>query len=314
MRWLSEDAVPPSLLPSFKLAGASGDGRHAYANENGAFIGRGVPLLECDRRGRFRPRDTAVLERLLMIGYGSPFDLGWRAPRLRQIADALNDGDLALASIALVHMQLPPLPNTEWAHAMAKADGLLAKENPEWADEPRVPAGNPDGGQWTDEDASAAGDEAPAIRPAAAQVDETQARKERFVDAHLADTIKLAERLGIPVENILGLAALESRWGEARFAREGNNFFGIHYPAPFATGYLQARGGPAKVATFASYADSLRSFETIAGSVIRDVKDPREFAAALWQSGKFGVGNPTYVRDVASTIRGLRPVVSRRRV
>jgi hypothetical protein len=25
----------------------------------------------------------------------------------------------------------------------------LRKDNPDWEDEPRVPAGNPDGGQWT---------------------------------------------------------------------------------------------------------------------------------------------------------------------
>ena len=38
--------------------------------------------------------------------------------------------------------------------------------------------------------------------------------------------------LGIPVENILGLSALESTWGEHRFAAQGNNYFGIHYPRP----------------------------------------------------------------------------------
>ena len=126
---------------------------------------------------------------------------------------------------------------------MAKADGLLVKYNPDWEDEPRVPAGNPDGGEWTSEGTGGGGGD---IQPAAARVDATQARKERFVDAHLADAQKVADRLGLPVENILGLSAVESGWGTSRFATEGNNFFGLHHPAPYATGYLPARGSSAK--------------------------------------------------------------------
>jgi flagellum-specific peptidoglycan hydrolase FlgJ len=145
-------------------------------------------------------------------------------------------------------------------------------------------------------------------------VDETQAKKERFVDAHLADAQKIADQLRVPVENILGLSALESTWGESRFAIQGNNFFGIHYPAPYATGYIPAARSSARVATFASYADSLRSFVATAGSLVRGVSDPTEFAAALWTSGKFGVGNPADVPDVTRTIRGLRSIVSRRRI
>src|SRR5208283_4349807 len=104
------------------------------------------------------------------------------------------------------------------------------------------------------------------VRPAAAQISDDQAKKERFVDAHLGDTQAAADRLGIPVENILRVSALELRWGTSRFATQGNNFFGIHYPAPYASGYMQALNGPNKVAKFASYADSLRSFVAISGS------------------------------------------------
>ena len=126
--------------------------------------------------------------------------------------------------------------------------------------------------------------------------------------------------LGIPVENILALSALESKWGRSRFAVEGNNYFGIHYPAPYASGYLQARRGPIKVAAFASYADSLKSFIAISGSLVRGKGDPEAFAAALQNSGKFGINPttgakvPTYVGDVAGTIRGLRAIVARRKI
>ena len=135
---------------AFRLAGRKGDGRHAYANPNGAFLGRGVPLLERDRWGRWKPRDRAVLERLFTKGYGTPIDLGWPMRQLGYVAHALNKGDLCLASISLVHMELSPLPSIDRARAMAKADGMLAKFNPDWENEPRVAAGDPAGGQWTD--------------------------------------------------------------------------------------------------------------------------------------------------------------------
>ncbi|MGH6737943.1 MAG: glucosaminidase domain-containing protein [Bradyrhizobium sp.] len=296
----------------FRLAGPRGDGRNPYVNADGAFIGCGVPLLERDPVGRWRPREETILERVLAVGYGTSIAHGQRIAQLRHVAQYLNDGDVALAQISLLRMQLPPLASAEHARAMAKADGVIAKDAA-WEDEPRVPAGSPDGGEWTDEDGSGATEPDAEIIPVAARVDATRAKKERFVDKHLAYTEPIAERLGIPVENILGLAALESTWGTARFATDGKNLFGIHYPAPFATGYLQARRGPAKVATYSSYADGLRSFVAVAGSLVQGIHDPTAFAAALWNSGKFGVGNPTYVRDLANTIRGLRPIVSPRR-
>jgi hypothetical protein len=121
-----------SVIREFKLAGAAGDGRHAYLNNDGAFIGRGVPLLERDPSSRWRPRDQTVLERLLAKGYGVPVELGWRMTQLRNVAHALNSGDLALASISLVHTKLPPLPSSDHAREMAEADGLLLKYNPNW--------------------------------------------------------------------------------------------------------------------------------------------------------------------------------------
>ncbi len=40
-----------------------------------------------------------------------------------------------------------------------------------------------------------------------------QARKERFVDGHLADAQKAADKLGIPVENILAVVGFGGRDG-----------------------------------------------------------------------------------------------------
>ncbi len=111
-----------------------------------------------------------------------------------------------------------------------------------------------------------------------------------------------------------------STWGEHWFAVQGNNYFGIHYPAPFATGYMLTQDGRTRVATFASYADSLKSFVAISGSIVQGKSDPKAFATALQSSGKFGIHPttgakiPTYVGDVASTIHGIRSIVGRRRI
>jgi membrane-bound lytic murein transglycosylase B len=128
--------------------------------------------------------------------------------------------------VRLAFPEIAPEAMAKLAHAAA-----LKKDNPDLADEPRVPGGNPDGGEWTnDGDEGGRGEDA-NVRPAAAQTGDVQAKKEGFVDAHLADAQKAADQLGVPVENILALSALESRWGTSRFETEGNNYFGIHYPA-----------------------------------------------------------------------------------
>jgi hypothetical protein len=74
-----------------------------------------------------------------------------------------------------------------------------------------------------------------------------------------------------------------------------------------------------KMATFASFADSLRSFAAISGSIVRGISDPTDFAAALQNSGKFGIDpdtgqkKPDYVPGVSATIRGLRSLIARRK-
>ena len=57
----------------------------------------------------------------------------------------------------------------------------------------------------------------------------TSSATKRFVDAHLVDARKAADQLDVPVENILGVSAVESDWGEARFAVEGNNYEAHHF-------------------------------------------------------------------------------------
>jgi hypothetical protein len=82
---------------------------------------------------------------------------------------------------------------------------------------------------------------------------------------------------------------------------------------------MQALKSAIKVAKFASYADSLKSFVAISGSIVQGKSNPEAFADALQNSGKFGINPdtgakvPTYVGGVAGTIRGLRAIVARRK-
>lgn len=208
-------------------------------------------------------------------------------------------------------------PRAGRLHRLAIANEIAKSYDP---DEARVPSGSGrESGEWTGDGSRSRETADASAKPAARRTDNAQAKKERFVNAHLADAQKAADKLGVPVENILGLTALESTWGENRFAAQGNNYFNIHYPAPFATGCMLTEDGKTKVSTFASYADSLRSFIAELGSVVQGISDPSEFAAALQNSGKYGINRdgskvPTFVPGTALTIQGLRSIISRRKI
>ncbi len=288
-------------------------------DDDGVALGP-MPLVEAvsDTSGRryYRVRSAEEVAQAFRLAYGSAADEIERYRRcLDRITQLLSAGEDARARIEAVLLAVPEIA-PEGMAKLAEA-AALQKANADWPEEPRDPSGIPEGGRWTSDEGEA---QDANIQPAAGQTSEVPAKKERFVDAHLADAQKGADRLGVPVENILGLSALESTWGEYRFAVQGNNYFGIHYPAPFATGYMLARDGRTKVATFASYAESLRSFVAISGSLVQGKSDPKAFAAALQNSGRFGIDPetgakvPSYIGNVARTIRGIRSIVSRRRI
>jgi hypothetical protein len=313
------------MTTSARVYGLCGQGGAALSCiKDGRALGP-IPLIEAARGPAgercYTLSSATAIERALVIAYDFEPDRIERCGKgLARIAKLLTAGRGVEAQIEVVLLRLPPLA----PKGMAKLTELAAfqKANPNWAEEPRNPSGQPDGGEWTD-----GGDGNPRrrhqdsnVRPAATLMNPVQAMKERFVDAHLADAQKAAKELGVPVENILGLSAVESNGGRSRFANQANNYFGIHYPAPYATGYLQALRGPVKVARFASYADCLKSFVATSGSLVEGEADPENFAAALQNSGKFGIDPttgakvPTYVSGVATTIRGLHSIVARRTI
>jgi len=109
--------------------------------------------------------DLSVLEEAMREVYGCGFDLGDRAPLLQLAADALADGNrLRAAEIADAVAFPPPEFKSRFRDAGFRylAWGLAHhRGNPRidaaaWLErkydpnQPRVPRGHPDGGQWTD--------------------------------------------------------------------------------------------------------------------------------------------------------------------
>ncbi|NHZ93772.1 hypothetical protein F2P45_32945 [Massilia sp. CCM 8733] len=112
-----------------------------------------------------------------------------------------------------------------------------------------------------------------------------------FVAKHRAAAERVAGRLDIPAENILGLAAHECEHGKNRFARDGNGFFSMHSPAPNQTGTLTALKDPkVKMATFGSFEMAAESFEKKYGTGIRGKRDAGEFSRKLVEL-RFNSGN-----------------------
>ena len=127
-----------------------------------------------------------------------------------------------------------------------------------------------------------------------------------FIARYRKDAAAVAGGLEVTTEAILGLSGYESGWGLERFAQEGNNFFGLHWPVSFAIGYLVARDNPAvKVAIFTNYRTSGESFAEDYCKYVRGLTDPADFAKALEDSGKFGVGTEGYAARLADVIREL---------
>ena len=101
--------------------------------------------------------------------------------------------------------------------------------------QPRVPAGDPNGGQW------AGGGSGRSSVPRRKR-GTTEADNRDFVTKKRAEAQKLADALGhgADANEFLALSSVESTWGSADAASMANNYFGIHNsekgPFPGQTG------------------------------------------------------------------------------
>ena len=103
-----------------------------------------------------------------------------------------------------------------------------------------------------------------------------------FVSKYKNDAALLAKMYDLPTENILGLAAHESQYGGGRIAKDNNNFFSMHAPAPLQIGEDTARGNSkVKVARYNSFYQCGQSFLLRFGAAVKGVHDPKAFGQAL---------------------------------
>jgi hypothetical protein len=135
-------------MPMFRLTNRGGNG--LCCDLRGVALGPIALVEAAEANGRrvYRVRPAEEVARTLVLAY-APFtsdDLVRRLSGLDVAARALEAGDIAKAAVATVLLKLPPLS----PEAMAKLahDPTLKKYNP---DQPRVPKGQPDGGQWARE-------------------------------------------------------------------------------------------------------------------------------------------------------------------
>jgi hypothetical protein len=100
----------------FALA-ADRAGSGVYCGADGVFVGN-VPLLNrAGTAGAWSVRPLAELNDELSARYRLPVDIAAKANALALIARAFNHGDLAMAAIATVQMQLPDPPLAKAAEA-----------------------------------------------------------------------------------------------------------------------------------------------------------------------------------------------------
>lgn len=114
---------------------------------------------------------------------------------------------------------------------------------------------------------------------------------------HIAAANEVAARLHTTTANLLALGALESTWGTSPFAREGNNFFGLHYPVK--DGGPPIPGHEVQMSSFKSFKDSLDGFADTYGKYVEGITNAKAFFKALQDSpARFGYNKDgTKVQD-----------------
>jgi len=120
-------------------------------SRDGAMLGPECVLVRRTVSG-FRclaPGEAAAIQAPTL---GPRCEPGWLFDQARRIADALAAGEIALAQIHGLRIPVNELDDATLQRLAQTAQFAKANFDP---DQPRVPAGNPDGGQWTDADGAA---------------------------------------------------------------------------------------------------------------------------------------------------------------
>lgn len=252
--------------------------------------------------------DEAAEEHLLALlaaAYGRPVErrvLG----NIRRALRYCRDGHQHPAAIELALRGLPPLVGDEAAYRLYLADRLItdgaaprevakvlgaglalpdtarAGFNP---NQPRVPAGNPDGGQWDNGNGVTAAPAAARNPPAAPEY--RTGDPDKFFDTLYPPVHALAQRLGIDETWLLGLAAHESGSLDAQ-NRHLNNPFGVTHGGGPNFGYT-------------SIADAVAYWEKKYGPVVRGATSPQDFVQRL-RAAHYNVLDPRWSQNVIANI------------
>jgi rare lipoprotein A len=129
----------------FRLAERPGDHDGLYCGPDGLYLDSSPLIMRIG--GSYRVRATDDIAVLIDAAYSPGADVACLLPGLCLAAEALQQGEIARAMIAALHLRLGEIPKSRLAR-LARVNAVLKSFNP---DQPRVPAGNPDGGQWTGE-------------------------------------------------------------------------------------------------------------------------------------------------------------------
>ena len=131
------------------------NGRGLRCDGKGLFLGRDA-LLQRNRDGNFEARPADEIQKILDRAYGADANWESRVRSVKLVAKALNEGDLARATMTAVLMRLPG-PGSPIS--IADVDGVLAKAgfNP---DEPRD-----ERGRWTTDGGASGAPNAPHRDP-----------------------------------------------------------------------------------------------------------------------------------------------------
>jgi hypothetical protein len=117
------------------------ENRGICVDTEGAMLGSDCVLVRRTSRG-YRAIDREDASALQKCVFGAARDQDWLFRQCQRIADALDKGDLALAQIYGLHIPIDELD----ARQPARISLIKAGFDP---DEPRIPEGDPHGGEWT---------------------------------------------------------------------------------------------------------------------------------------------------------------------
>jgi hypothetical protein len=158
-------------------------------DDDGLFIARSIPIAprvpNPDGSLSYQLRNLDEINLILSAAYGVEIDVAGKANHLELIARYMNEGKWVLAKIAAVQLGLPDLPGDAAATRALTADRLVKRSRyrpptkcsecrgdsrrtstrkRDVSNEPRVPAGQPGGGEWESGDAGGIGPK-PASNP-----------------------------------------------------------------------------------------------------------------------------------------------------